>query len=857
MAKASQASDSDDRGRGRFLPSIRNPVFNPSDDEEITVTVSAKEESRSKNNGRGKRSFNSIRKFFSSERSTRQTPDNSPSSTPSLPPLSPQPPPRRDAQNTPPEPLRTRARALRDSAKRKFISVETNLRGITIDSRSGTPVSSSSSSSGSEVWNPEKLDTTTDDTSSSATNSQSTDKIEDKENENGGSDSKETSTQLACGESENPTENEMKNIKMFTNTFDLKKEFKKAKAAKDYSTIVDFIKAAFSSLRNLSEIYKASEFDPKCGINSIFVNVTFDILMALPSDHRKTVLKSIVNCLLSNIKKKQNDEDLPGYLILLQNPQFDSCSSYVIFSHLLRQVSSLSDNQHHTLVSWMTWLPISCFKGMIRRLREFVSVALFPNLEDDLPASPEKMRFWVPSAVKVLALLNASNWLNNKPIVSYAYMYIDILDNMNLTKEYDNWQYRTGTFTFCQYPFLLTLSAKRYILQKDSEAQMIEIARKSLLLGVKKREPPAVSMLFFNLRVRRDHLISDSLNEISHKRNDLKKKLKVTFVGEPGVDMGGLTKEWFMLLIRKVFRPEFGMFRYDEKSSCYWFTNMAVDNLAEFNLVGVLMGLAVYNSTILDIRFPLCCYKKLLSPAVVPGDKNATVGVANLDLTDLKEVVPDLAKGLQGLLNYEGDVEDDMCQTFQVSSTVFGSVVTENLKENGHLIPVTNENREEYVDLYVDYILNKSIYRQFDAFYRGFHSVCASNALILLRPEEIEMLVCGNPDFDMRALSKVTIYDGFSKRDATIRYFWEIVGKFSNSLKRKLLRFCTGSDRIPVGGMAEMEFKITRMANVSDEMLPMAHTCFNQLCLPPYKTRQQLKTKLTIAISNSEGFGIE
>ena len=134
-------------------------------------------------------------------------------------------------------------------------------------------------------------------------------------------------------------------------------------------------------------------------------------------------------------------------------------------------------------------------------------------------------------------------------------------------------------------------------------------------------------MLFLNLRVRRDHLIADSLNEvrysilyisvndmgvffsfvlshllsykfdleichiftifffvtllniffkyciykvffliffiyvvlqISHKRGDLKKKLKVTFVGEPGVDMGGLTKEWFMLLIRKVFRPEYG-----------------------------------------------------------------------------------------------------------------------------------------------------------------------------------------------------------------------------------------------------------------------------------------------------------
>ena len=39
--------------------------------------------------------------------------------------------------------------------------------------------------------------------------------------------------------------------------------------------------------------------------------------------------------------------------------------------------------------------------------------------------------------------------------------------------------------------------------------------------------------------------------------------------------------------------------------------------------------------------------------------------------------------------------------------------------------------------------------------------------------------------------------------------------------------------------------------------LPMAHTCFNHLLLPPYKTRRRLKEKLTIAISYAEGFGIE
>jgi E3 ubiquitin-protein ligase HECTD2 len=39
--------------------------------------------------------------------------------------------------------------------------------------------------------------------------------------------------------------------------------------------------------------------------------------------------------------------------------------------------------------------------------------------------------------------------------------------------------------------------------------------------------------------------------------------------------------------------------------------------------------------------------------------------------------------------------------------------------------------------------------------------------------------------------------------------------------------------------------------------LPISHTCFNQICLPTYKNKKELKQKLTIAISNAEGFGLE
>jgi E3 ubiquitin-protein ligase HECTD2 len=46
---------------------------------------------------------------------------------------------------------------------------------------------------------------------------------------------------------------------------------------------------------------------------------------------------------------------------------------------------------------------------------------------------------------------------------------------------------------------------------------------------------------------------------VTKKRDDLKKKLRVTFVGEHGLDMGGLTKEWFLLLLRQIFLPDYGI----------------------------------------------------------------------------------------------------------------------------------------------------------------------------------------------------------------------------------------------------------------------------------------------------------
>lgn len=106
--------------------------------------------------------------------------------------------------------------------------------------------------------------------------------------------------------------------------------------------------------------------------------------------------------------------------------------------------------------------------------------------------------------------------------------------------------------------------------------------------------------------------------------------------------MGGLTKEWFLLLVREIFDSNYGMFVYHLHSRCYWFSvNNREGNLREYNLIGVLMGLAVYNSNILDLHFPSVCYRKLLTPPVVPNTDNNYIGIIESPtLDDLHEIMP-------------------------------------------------------------------------------------------------------------------------------------------------------------------------------------------------------------------------
>ena len=344
------------------------------------------------------------------------------------------------------------------------------------------------------------------------------------------------------------------------------------------------------------------------------------------------------------------------------------------------------------------------------------------------------------------------------------------------------------------------------------------------------------------LNIRRDHLIEDTLNELAKNSKNLQSELKVKFVGEQGVDQGGVRKEFFILVIRQIFDPNYGMFNYNQKTRLYWFNHFSFEPMIKYELIGTIFGLAIYNNTILDVKLPISIYKKLL------GIKPT--------FEDLKECDNELYKNLQYIINQDNPkLQEELDSNFTVVDDKFGEKIVVPLKPGGENIMIDNFNKSEYVELYIDWFFNKSIKEYFSAFEKGFYKVFNRNLTKILTPQELELIICGTQILDFHELKLACVYEEFDKNSETIKYFWEILFDFNEEEKKKFLSFVTGCDRAPIDGLGYLPITVTNGGSDLNQ-LPTAHTCFNNLILPDYKNKEKLKKALLTAINYSEGFGL-
>ncbi|KAH8666750.1 HECT-domain-containing protein [Xylariales sp. PMI_506] len=392
--------------------------------------------------------------------------------------------------------------------------------------------------------------------------------------------------------------------------------------------------------------------------------------------------------------------------------------------------------------------------------------------------------------------------------------------------------------------------------------------------------------------IKRGQVFDDAYEQFYSLGEGLKEPIQITFVdqfGQPeaGIDGGGVTKEFLISVTSEAFSPQdHGLFVANSQNLLYP-NPTAFDERAEelryfgyqegspewangiqelskhYEFLGRVVGKCMYEGILIDIAFASFFLLKWASG----GQSSAADFRASLN--DLRDLDPDLYKGLINLKNYPGDVTDlalDFTITDRITNPQTKEVrtVTRLLRRDGENIPVTNKDRPLYISYVAHHRLVSQPFRQTKAFLRGLGSIINPSWLSMFNQSELQRLVGGDSsEIDVEDLRRNTQYSGLyaigddGLEHPTVQMFWEVMHSLKDDERREVLKYVTSTPRAPLLGFSQLSphFSI-RDGGTDEERLPSTSTCVNLLKLPRYTNLETLRSKLLYAIQSGAGFDL-
>jgi hypothetical protein len=325
------------------------------------------------------------------------------------------------------------------------------------------------------------------------------------------------------------------------------------------------------------------------GVDFAAIEEAYTALYAVESESgavacaMRTASSNLVKTLKMTVATHFNNEslaDIRQFIVLLLDPNLMEYSAtpeyqpYVlnIFECITERPSTLQD----ILVKWFqNGFSRDAFEMMHHVFHTYITVRISSaTISDDRRLGLDI----IFPAVKMLGLFHRANvhlgWLQPKDYYNDA-----VNAHINMREDYMRWRYwnppRQGheRMSFCSYPWILNAESKAEVIRHDGRRQMNERFQQSVqqsvfqqLLGGGGGADP-----FFKIKVRRDSLLDDTTRQFSRHPDELKKPLKVEFVGEEGVDEGGVRKEFFQLITPLLLDEDIGMFAQSETTRNHWF----------------------------------------------------------------------------------------------------------------------------------------------------------------------------------------------------------------------------------------------------------------------------------------------
>ena len=348
---------------------------------------------------------------------------------------------------------------------------------------------------------------------------------------------------------------------------------------------IESLSLSFRSVKDLKQ-FKPSETDPFldfAGLNNFFLNV-MPRLKVLKEELLKSVRLGIQN-LVKNPefcrKTIATHTELRVILICLQLPEVMQFENKDTLIDIIQLIRNLPEWAYVTLKNWLGTLAQNPFINVVSDLQQFITLFVLQenqNFEQQLQMHLMERIFGMAikppdysplePIVYLLQILYEANSISHN-VGKTHFQNNSLANDYTVLFQYKIWKNSPNEFSFCKYRWLLDIDFKAKTLEEESKEEMENEKKKGLQSLTQMLHDSRFNMMLnpselinFTLSVRRDRIIEDSLNGLAQmsQHSSFKKKLKVKFIGEPGVDEGGVKKEYFQILMKSLFDPMYGMF---------------------------------------------------------------------------------------------------------------------------------------------------------------------------------------------------------------------------------------------------------------------------------------------------------
>ena len=98
------------------------------------------------------------------------------------------------------------------------------------------------------------------------------------------------------------------------------------------------------------------------------------------------------------------------------------------------------------------------------------------------------------------------------------------------------------------------------------------------------------------------------------------------------------------------------------------------------------------------------------------------------------------------------------------------------MKPNGRNIPVSEENKKEYINLVCQMKMTGAIRQQLNSFLEGFYDIIPKRLIAIFNEQELELLISGLPTIDIDDLKANSEYHKYQPNSLQVINVTVIVG---------------------------------------------------------------------------------